>query len=62
MIADNIELVDPDEDYNTEEEDFDAEEENDLREVQVDDDINEPDAEDLDLDNQWLIEDDEDDE
>jgi len=62
MIADNIELVDPDEDYNTEEEDFDAEEENDLREVQVDDDINEPDAEDPDLDNQWLIEDDEDDE
>ncbi len=59
MIADNFELVDPDEDYKTEEEDFDAEEENDLREVQVDDDINEPDAEDLDLDNKWLIEDDE---
>ncbi len=62
MIANNIELVDPDEDYNTEEEDFDAEEENDLREVQVDDDINEPDAENLDTDNEWLIEDDEDDE
>ena len=59
MIADNFELVDPDEDYKTEEEDFDAEEENYLREVQVDDDINEPDAEDLDLDNKWLIEDDE---
>ncbi|SDT07314.1 hypothetical protein SAMN05216490_2425 [Mucilaginibacter mallensis] len=62
MRSDNIELVDPDEDYITEEEDFDAEEENDLHEIQVDDDINEPDAEDIDLDAEWIAGDDEEDE
>jgi hypothetical protein len=49
MNLNNISPVDPDEDYNTEEEDFN-EQENDLHEIQVDDDVNEPDAEELDLD------------
>lgn len=40
---------DPDEDYITEEEDFDLEEENDLREIRVDGSSGEPDPEDEDL-------------
>ncbi len=62
MRSDNIDLVDPDEDYITEEEDFDVEEENDLHEIQVDDDINEPNAEETDLDAEWITGDDEEDE
>ncbi|WP_183572137.1 hypothetical protein HDF18_03735 [Mucilaginibacter sp. X5P1] len=62
MRSDNIDLVDPDEDYITEEEDFDAEEKNDLHEIQVDDDINEPNAEETDLDAEWITGDDEEDE
>jgi hypothetical protein len=44
----NMNPVDPDEDYNTEEEDFDITE-NDQHEIEVDDDINEPDVEAIDL-------------